>query len=140
MQCRLSQKDMFTETPTKAAHWTRKWYFYQIFNSRSSQGSHHPLNTNFVCIHLWLSTTWLRRVWRYQKDNQKKNRQNNGQNHRSRSNYSQLANLLNFLKFPSGRLLQYNKQFDKQELSWNYKHINQMNQNFEKFYTLCKAN
>jgi hypothetical protein len=51
-------------------------------------------------------------------------------NYRSQSSYDQLSKS-GFLKLPSGRLLQYYKQFNKQESSWNYENINQMNQNFE---------
>ena len=59
----------------------------------------------------------------------KKNKQNNGKKQLSRSNYGQLSNLQSL---PSGRLLQYYRQFDKQESGWNYENINQMNQDFEK--------
>jgi ribosomal protein S15P/S13E len=51
-------------------------------------------------------------------------------NYRSQSSYDQLSKS-GFLKLPSGRLLQYYRQFNKQESSWNYENINQMNQNFE---------
>jgi ribosomal protein S15P/S13E len=51
-------------------------------------------------------------------------------NYCSQSSYDQLSKS-GFLKLPSGRLLQYYRQFNKQESSWNYENINQMNQNFE---------
>jgi hypothetical protein len=51
-------------------------------------------------------------------------------NYRSQSSYDQLSKS-GFLKLPSCRLLQYYRQFNKQESSWNYENINQMNQNFE---------
>ena len=50
-------------------------------------------------------------------------------NYRSQSSYDQLSKS-SFLKLPLGRLLQYYRQFDKQESGWNYENINQMNQNF----------